>query len=232
MKVLMEGGLLHGDAMTCTGKTVAENLADVAMPNFETQDVIYPLEKPFAPQGCHLLVMRGSLAPDSCVLKLGGKDIPTFRGPAKVYDDEMAAYDGIMNGDLVAGDVLVIRYEGPVGGPGMPEMLSPGAALVGRGLAKTVALVTDGRFSGASHGIMCGHVSPEAAVGGPIAMVHNGDIIAYDLQARTVDLCISPEEMAARTEAWRPPAPKYKRGVLAQYARLVSQADQGACLDN
>jgi len=231
MKVLLEGGLLHGDALTCTGKTVAENLADVPMPDFEAQDVILPLDRPVAPAGAHLLILRGSLAPDSCVLKLGGKDIPKFRGPAKVYDNEMAAYDGIMAGEIEAGDVLVIRYEGPVGGPGMPEMLSPGAALVGRGLGKTVALVTDGRFSGASHGIMCGHVSPEAAVGGPIALVQNGDEIAYDSTAKTLDLCVSEEEMASRSAKWVAPPPKHKRGVLAQYARLVSQAHTGACLD-
>jgi dihydroxy-acid dehydratase len=236
MKMLLQKGLLHGDCMTCTGKTVAENLGAVEHGLPPGQDVILALEQPLAPAGQHMLIMRGSLAPASCVLKVSGKDIGEFVGPAKVFDGEVAAFDAIQRGELVAGDVLVIRYEGPKGSPGMPEMLSPGAALVGRGLGESVALITDGRFSGASHGIMIGHVSPEACDGGPLALVEDGDEVRITIGTRTVDVNVSAETLAARRVAWEPRQPTYwdgrpiKRGVLAQYARLVSCASKGAFL--
>eukprot|EP01048_Picozoa_sp_COSAG05_P010771 COSAG05_NODE_969_length_6392_cov_59.426506_6_plen_188_part_00 len=180
--------------------------------------------------------LRRSLAPKSCVLKVSGKDIQQFSGPAKCYDGEVSAYNAIQAGELVAGDVLVIRYEGPKGSPGMPEMLSPGAALVGRGLGSSVALITDGRFSGASHGIMIGHVSPEASDCGPIALIQNGDTVTVNIPSREINIEVPEEEMAARKAAWAPRQPTYwdgrpiKRGVLAQYAKLVSCASTGASL--
>ena len=236
MKMLLSAGLLHGDCMTCTGKTVAENLESVPPGLPPDQDCILPLEEPLAPAGQHLLIMRGSLAPNSCVLKVSGKDIKEFKGPAKCYDGEVDAYNAIQRGELVAGDCLVIRYEGPKGSPGMPKMLSPGAALVGQGLGSEVALITDGRFSGASHGIMIGHVSPEANDGGPLALIQNGDEIVVNTETKMIDINVPEEEMAARKAAWKPRQPTYwngepiKRGVLAQYAKLVSCASTGAVM--
>jgi dihydroxy-acid dehydratase len=227
LKVLLERGLLHGDCLTCTGKTMAQNLEGVEV---VPSDVLRPFESPMAPPGRHLLILRGNVAPDSCVLKVSGKDIQTFEGPVKAYDGEQTAYEAINRGDLVAGDVLVIRYEGPRGGPGMPEMLSPGAALVGRGLGSTVALVTDGRFSGASHGIMIGHVSPEASEGGMLALLQNGDRVTIDTVARTVNADVAEDVLAARRAAWSPPKCRFKRGVLANYRQLVAQAHTGAVL--
>ena len=245
MKMLLENGLLVGDCMTCTGKTLAENLADVdvsaALAAAAAQglgDVIAPFDSPLAPPGRHIAIIKGSLAPRGAVLKLSGKELPSseFRGPAKCFDDEMTAYDACIDGTIVAGDVLVIRYEGPVGGPGMREMLSPGAALVGLGLGTKVALVTDGRFSGASHGIMCGHVTPEAAVGGPLAAVRDGDIIVIDTAARTIDLLPPPGSVqpvaaliAERMAGWkRRKCAHGPRTVLSKYARLVGCASRGA----
>lgn len=237
MKVLLDAGMLHGDALTVTGKTVAENLSTVNLSDLPAgQDIILPLAAPLATPGKHLLIMRGNMAPESCVLKVSGKDITEFRGPAKCYDGEVAAYDGIQAGELVAGDVLIIRYEGPKGSPGMPEMLSPGAALVGRGLASTVALITDGRFSGASHGIMIGHVSPEANDGGVLALVQNGDEVVINTVSKTVDLNVPAAEIETRHAAWTPRQPTYwdgrpiKRGTLATYAKLVGCASKGAVL--
>lgn len=229
MRSLLDAGLLHGDCLTVTGKTVADNLADVEpVKDDGSQDVIFPLKRPYAPAGSHISVLRGSLAPGSAVLKLSGKDIGVFSGPARVYDGEVAAYDAVVAGDLKPGDVMVIRYEGPRGAPGMPEMLSPSAALVGAGLGKDVALVTDGRFSGATHGIMIGHVVPEAADGGPIALVRDGDTVTIDPEAKTLDIDVDSEELQRRKGEWVPPEAKYSRGVLAKYAKLVSDASDGA----
>ncbi|XP_064384049.1 dihydroxy-acid dehydratase-like [Halichondria panicea] len=236
MKELLDAGLLHGDCLTVTGKTVAENLSSVSKASDLTQDVVYPFSKPLSPPGHHIplssksFVLHGSLATDSAVLKLSGKvfDKP-FKGPAIVFDGEGPAYDAIMGGQVKPGQVLVIRYEGPKGSPGMPEMLSPGSALVGAGLGKTVPLVTDGRFSGASHGIMIGHVTPEAFVGGPIALVENGDMISIDAVNRRVDLEVSKEVLTARKACWKIPQERQKvKGLLAKYRRSVSSAHTGA----
>lgn len=231
MKELLENGFLHGDCMTVTGKTVAENLAST--PSIAElgggQQVLFPVSSPLSPAGNHILVLSGNLAPESAVCKLSGKQNVELVGPARCYDDEDAAFEAIMAGEIVKGDVLVIRYEGPRGAPGMPEMLSPGAALVGAGLGKDVALVTDGRFSGASHGIMVGHVTPEAAMGGPIALVQDGDIIAVRPGKRELSLQVSDEELAARRAAWESPAQRPgTTGLLAKYAAQVQSAHRGA----
>lgn len=234
MRVLLDEGLLHGGCLTVTGKTVEENLDGVLRPH-EVEpgnDVVFPTARPVSPPGWHIAVLRGSLAPGSAVIKLSGKDIGTFRGPARVFDGEGAAYDAVTTGSIKAGDVLVIRGEGPKGAPGMPEMLSPSAALVGAGLGKDVALVTDGRFSGATHGIMIGHVVPEAASGGPLAAVQDGDEIEIDVAERRLDLQVPAEEVEQRLAAWTPPERKYPRGtLLSKYAALVSDASVGAVLD-
>ncbi|XP_064384932.1 dihydroxy-acid dehydratase-like isoform X1 [Halichondria panicea] len=230
MKELLDAGLLHGDCLTVTGKTVAENLSSVSKASDLTQDVVYPISKPLSPPGHHITIIKGSLATDSAVLKLSGKvfDKP-FKGPVIVFDGEGPAYDAIMGGQVKPGQVLVIRYEGPKGSPGMPEMLSPGSALVGAGLGKTVPLITDGRFSGASHGIMIGHVTPEAFVGGPIALVENGDMISIDAVNRRVDLEVSEEVLTARKACWKIPLERQKvKGLLAKYRRSVSSAHTGA----
>ena len=232
MKVLLNRGLLHGDAMTCTGKTVAENLA--AVPDLSSeQDVIFPLDAPIAEAGNHLTVLKGNLALNGCVMKLSGKQLGggsgIFKGPAKCYDSEDTAFEAVQAGLIVPGDVLVIRYEGPKGGPGMREMLSPSAALVGAGLGKDVALVTDGRFSGASHGIMIGHVDPEAQVGGAIGVVETGDIVEINLGDKTVNVLISPEELKARMDAWTAPELKFGgNSILTKFAKLVGGASEGA----
>jgi len=229
MKRLLDRGLLHGDALTVTGKTLAENLADA--PDYpEGQDVIRGFDHPVKPES-HLVVLRGNLAPEGAVAKISGKEGERFTGRAIVFDREEAALDAILKGRVKAGHVVVIRYEGPRGGPGMREMLSPTSALIGRGLGNDVALITDGRFSGGSHGFVVGHVTPEAAVGGPLALVKNGDRITIDARARTIDLGVPPRELAARRRAWRPRKPAYTRGVLAKYARLVESASEGAVTD-
>jgi dihydroxy-acid dehydratase len=230
MKELLVNGFLHGDCVTVTGKTVQENLANVsAISDLPDQDVLFPVAKPFAPAGNHILVLQGNLAPDSAICKLSGKQNVTHTGPAKCFDQEDDAFQAIMSGKIVKGDVVVVRYEGPKGSPGMPEMLAPGGALIGAGLGKDVALVTDGRFSGASHGIMIGHVTPEAAVGGPIGLIRDGDIVVLRPKERLLNVDISAEEMDARRAAWTPPAPKVgTRGVLAKYASLVQSAHVGA----
>ena len=238
MKELLNGGYLHGDAMTCTGKTVAENLvtypslSDLAKTT-NPQNVIRPITNPFAPPGKHIAVLRGNIAPQSALIKLSGKAMQTFTGPAQCYDGEQAAFQGIIRGQIQKGSALIIRYEGPKGSPGMPEMLSPSAALVGAGLGLDVALITDGRFSGASHGIMVGHVSPEAAVGGPLALVQDGDIIDIDLIAGTINVRLTTDEMSRRRQLWNPPSlPLTKRkGVLAKYSAIVSSAHFGALTD-
>jgi dihydroxy-acid dehydratase len=227
MKTLLDAGFLHGDCMTVTGHTVAENLAAVS-PRPEGQDVIYAPDQPFAPANQHIRVLYGNLASDGCIIKLSGKEMTTFSGPARVFDREEDALAAILDGRIVAGDVVVIRYEGPCGGPGMREMLSPSSALMGAGLGKSVALVTDGRFSGGTHGIMIGHIAPEAQVGGLLAVVKEGDQIEIDLNSGELNLRVDQGELDLRRKQWRSPDPRYARGVLAKYARLVSSASRGA----
>jgi dihydroxy-acid dehydratase len=227
MKHLYKHGLIHGECLTVTGKTVAENLANV--PDLPTnQDVILPVDKPLAGPNKHILILRGNLALDGAVLKLSGKEVLQHRGPARVFDCEEDTLNAILDGKINKGDVIVVRYEGPKGGPGMREMLSPSAALMGAGLGKDVALVTDGRFSGGTHGIMIGHVSPEAYSGGPLAIIREGDIINIDITKRTLDIELPDTEIKQRLANWTAPEPKYKRGILAKYARLVESASVGA----
>jgi dihydroxy-acid dehydratase len=230
MRTLLERGLLHGDCMTVTGRTLSENLLGVgAYP--EGQTVIRPFDAPLKPCG-HLAILRGNLAPEGAVGKISGKEGLSFRGPARVFDSEAEALDQIVAGAVVEGDVVVIRYEGPRGGPGMQEMLRPTAALVGRGLSGTVALVTDGRFSGGSRGFVVGHLCPEAAMGGPIAVVRNGDEILIDAKRESIELCISADELADRLERWDgPPNPCIRHGVLARFGRTAASASEGASLD-
>ncbi len=226
MKRLLDAGLLHGDCLTVNGKTVAENLADVA--DYPAgQDIIMPLDKPVK-KDSHLVILYGNLAPEGAVAKITGKEGVSFSGTAKVYGSEEAGLQAILDGHVVAGDVVVIRYEGPKGGPGMREMLSPTAAIMGKGLGKQVAFITDGRFSGGSHGFVVGHVSPEAAVGGPIALLQNGDRITINAETRTIDVDVSAAELEARRKLWQPPAPPERTGVLTKYAKLVSSASKGA----
>jgi dihydroxy-acid dehydratase len=228
-KTLLEAGLLHGDCLTVTGRSVADNLASVG-PYPVDQTIVRPLDDPLKPDS-HLAVLYGNLAPEGAVAKITGKEGTRFEGRARVFDDEYAALRAIIDGIVVAGDVIVIRYEGPKGAPGMPEMLSPTGAVVGRGLGSKVALITDGRFSGGSHGFVVGHVAPEAAVGGPIAIVENGDPIVIDAKRKTIELGVPEAEIDRRLRAWTPPPPKADRGLLAKYARLVSSASQGAVTD-
>lgn len=229
MKMLLEAGLLHGDCITVTGKTLAENLADV-QPYADEQDIIRGLDNPIKADS-HLRILRGNLAPDGAVAKVTGKEGTKFTGSAKVYESEHQSYQAILNGDVVAGDVVVIRYEGPKGGPGMVEMLSPTSAIMGRGLGNDVALMTDGRFSGGSHGFVVGHVTPEAADGGPIALVQDGDQITIDAEENQMILHVDEVELAQRKSKWVAPEPRYKRGVLAKYAKQVSSASLGAVTD-
>jgi dihydroxy-acid dehydratase len=228
MKYMLGQGLLHGDCMTVTGKTVAENLAHVPDGLPTGQDVILPVGKPYAPAGNHVVVMRGNLAPEGSVIKLSGKEIELHRGPARVFDSEEDALDAILAGKIVAGDVVVIRYEGPRGGPGMREMLSPSAAIMGAGLGKTVALITDGRFSGGTHGIMVGHISPEAAVGGPIGLLEEGDIVSLEPRKRLLSVDVSDEVLDARRAKWTPVDRGRQRGTLKKYMQAVSSASFGA----
>ena len=229
MKRMLDKGLLHGDCLTVTGKTLAENLADVAdYP--QGQDIIRPFDNPIKADS-HLIVLKGNLAPEGSMAKITGKEGLYFQGNARVYASEEDALQGILNGEVVAKDVIVIRYEGPKGGPGMREMLSPTSAVMGKGLGKEVALITDGRFSGGSHGFVVGHITPEAADGGAIALVENGDVITIDAVTRQISVNVSDEEMAQRKARWVAPAPKYTRGVLAKYAKTVSSASEGAVTD-
>jgi dihydroxy-acid dehydratase len=222
---LLEAGVLHGDVMTVTGRTIADEAAEAQ----ETpgQDVILRAGDALKPTG-GLVILRGSLAPEGCVIKVTGHERMTHRGPARVFDREEDAMQAVLDKRINAGDVVVIRNEGPKGGPGMREMLGVTAAIVGEGLGETVALLTDGRFSGATRGLMAGHVAPEAAVGGPIAVVQEGDSVSFDIPNRRLDLEVPEEEVRRRLDAWTPPPPKYARGVFAKYARLVSGAEQGA----
>ena len=230
MKMLLAKGLLDGDCMTVTGKTIAESLADVPEAPSTEQDVIRAWDNALYAQG-HLSILRGNLAPQGCVAKTSGIKHRRMEGPAKVYDCEEDSLQAILAGEVVAGDVLVIRYEGPVGGPGMREMLAPTAAIIGAGLGDSVGLITDGRFSGGTYGMVVGHVVPEAALGGTIALVQNGDLVEMDADACTLSLKVDDEELQRRRKAWVAPAPKYTRGVLAKYARLVSPANLGAVTD-
>ncbi len=229
MKILLNEGLLHGDCMTVTGKTVAENLRRVkAYP--KNQDIIRPLSNPIKPES-HLVVLYGNLAPKGAVAKISGKEGLRFSGKAIVFDNEQDALAAILDGRVKKGHVIVIRYEGPVGGPGMREMLSPTSAVMGKGLGKEIALITDGRFSGGSHGFVVGHITPEAALGGPLAVVKNGDLITIDANERLLNLEVEPAELAKRLAKWKAPKPNYTRGVLAKYARSVTSASLGAVTD-
>ena len=230
MRSLLAAGLLHGECMTITGRTVAENLAAVAAEPPSTQDVIRPVSRPLYPQG-HLAVLRGNLAPEGAVAKVTGLKNPAMTGPARVFDDEQSALEAILARRIRPGDVMVLRYLGPRGGPGMPEMLAPTSALVGQGLGESVGLVTDGRFSGGTWGMVVGHVAPEAYEGGPLALVQEGDPISIDGHARTLELKVADAELARRRAAWKRPPPRYTRGVLAKFARATSSASTGAVLD-
>jgi dihydroxy-acid dehydratase len=230
MKLLLNAGLLHGDCPTITGKTIAETLRDVPDVPPSGQDVIRPIDKALYPQG-HLAILKGNLAPEGCVAKITGLKNPVITGPARVFDSEDDAMAAIMARTIVDGDVVVIRYEGPKGGPGMREMLSPTSALIGQGLGETVGLITDGRFSGGTWGMVVGHVAPEAYVGGPIALIREGDSVTIDAHRLLLQLNISDEEMAERRKAWTPPKPRYTRGVLAKFGKLASTASRGAVTD-
>lgn len=229
MKELLKADLLHGDCITITGKTVAENLASVPELSGD-QKVIRPVGQPIYAQG-HLAILKGNLSPEGCVAKITGLKNPSITGPARVFDDEQSALAAIMANKIVAGDVMVLRYLGPKGGPGMPEMLAPTGALIGQGLGESVGLITDGRFSGGTWGMVVGHVAPEAYEGGNIALVQEGDSITIDARTLTLQLNVSDEELAKRRTSWKKPAPRYTRGVLAKFAKNASSASSGAVLD-
>jgi dihydroxy-acid dehydratase len=230
MKTLLSRGLLHGNALTISGETVEQALADVAENPREDQDVIRQWNNPLYPEG-HLVILRGNLALEGAVAKVSGVKKKLITGPARVFDSEESCLHAILAAQIKPGDVVVIRYEGPKGGPGMREMLAPTSALIGAGLGDSVGLITDGRFSGATHGMVVGHVAPEAAVGGNLALVNEGDSITIDAEHRVLQLNVSDEELALRHESWRPPEQRYKTGVLAKYAALVSSASLGAVTD-
>ena len=230
MKILLEAGLLHGDCLTVTGKTLAENLANSALEYPEGQDIIRPLDNPIK-KDSHLRILYGNLAPDGAVAKITGKEGDSFTGSARVFDCEEDAMAAILDGKIIDGDVIVIRREGPKGGPGMREMLGPTSAVMGRGLGDKVALITDGRFSGGSHGFVVGHITPEAHVGGPIGLLEEGDIITIDSVNNVLSVNVSDEDLAQRRAQWQPYEPRYKRGVLAKYAAHVTSASTGAVTD-
>ncbi|HAO13197.1 MAG TPA: dihydroxy-acid dehydratase [Planktothrix sp. UBA8407] len=230
MKMLLEKGLIHGDALTITGKTVAEQLADVPSEPSADQDVIRPWNNPMYAQG-HLAILKGNLATEGSVAKITGVKNPVITGPARVFESEEECLDAILAGKISAGDVIVIRYEGPKGGPGMREMLAPTSAIIGAGLGDKVGLITDGRFSGGTYGMVVGHVAPEAAVGGNIGLVKEGDSITIDARERLLQVNISDEELAQRRQNWQAPKPRYTKGVLAKYAKLVSSSSVGAVTD-
>jgi len=230
MRMLLDKGLLHGDCLTITGKTIAETLADVPREPSKDQDVVRPWDAPLYKQG-HLAILKGNLAEEGAVAKISGVKLPRLTGPARVFESEEESLAAILEGKINAGDILVIRYEGPKGGPGMREMLAPTSALIGAGLGDKVALITDGRFSGGTYGMVVGHVAPEAAVGGAIALIEEGDSITIDADARLLQLNISDEELELRRIRWTAPEPRYTRGVLAKYAALVSSSSIGAVTD-
>ncbi len=227
LRVLLDAGLLHGDVMTVTGRTMAENLADVVVP--EDQDVLLPISDPLATEG-GIAVLRGSLAPEGAVVKIAGVELDVFEGKARVFNDEQHALEALYAHDLKHGDVVIIRYEGPKGGPGMREMLAITAAIKGAGLGKDVLLITDGRFSGGTTGLCVGHVAPEAANGGPMGLIEEGDTVRIDIPNRKLDILIDDDELAQRRETWEPIPPRYTRGALAKYAKLVGSAESGAVL--
>jgi dihydroxy-acid dehydratase len=230
MKYLLDNGYLHGDCLTVTGKTLAENLADVAAMEFEEQDVIYPKSKALKTSG-NIQIIYGNLAKEGAVAKISGNEGLLFEGKAVVYDGEQAANEGISNGEVAKGDVVVIRYVGPKGGPGMPEMLKPTSLIMGAGLGKSVALITDGRFSGGTHGFVVGHITPEAQSGGTIGLLKTGDIIRISAEDNSINVLISDEELAARKENWIAPELKHKKGILYKYAKTVASASKGCVTD-
>jgi len=230
MKMLLVHGLIHGDAITITGQTIAEQLADIPDTPPSGQSVIRPWENPMYAQG-HLAILKGNLAEEGCVAKISGVKKPQITGPARVFESEEECLDAILAGKIVAGDVVIVRYEGPKGGPGMREMLAPTSAIIGAGLGDSVGLITDGRFSGGTYGLVVGHVAPEAFVGGTIALVQEGDQVTIDATQQAIELHITDEELAARRAAWTQPEPRYRRGVLAKYAKLVSSSSLGAVTD-
>ena len=230
MKVLLKAGLLHGDCLTITGQTIAEVLEDVPDVPRADQDVIRPIDKPMYEQG-HLAILKGNLSPEGAVAKITGLKNPVMTGPARVFDDEQSALQAILDGKIKAGDVMVLRYLGPKGGPGMPEMLAPTGALIGAGLGESVGLITDGRFSGGTWGMVVGHVAPEAAAGGTIAFIKEGDSITIDAHQLLLELNVPDAEIEKRRAAWTAPAPRYTRGVQAKFAFNASSASKGAVLD-
>ena len=229
LKYLLDKGMLHGECITVTGKTLSENLAEFPNLNPE-QKIIHPIENPIKSSG-HIRILKGNLATEGSVAKITGKEGLKFRGKANVFNGEYEANDGIKNNLVKKGDVIVIRYEGPKGGPGMPEMLKPTAAIMGAGLGKEVALITDGRFSGGTHGFVVGHISPEAQIGGTIALVENGDMIAIDAEKNTITLEIDEEEIKRRRKTWKQPNLKIQKGSLFKYANCVSSASEGCVTD-
>src|SRR5213078_3944086 len=230
LKMLLAHDLLHGDCMTITGRTIAEELEGIPAEPRADQDVIRPWSNPMYAQG-HLAILRGNLAPDGCVAKITGLKKTSITGPARVFESEIHAMDAILADKIKPGDILVIRYEGPKGGPGMREMLSPTSALIGKGLGESVGLITDGRFSGGTWGMVVGHVAPEAYVGGTIALIREGDSITIDAHKLLIQLNVSDDELARRRAAWKPPQPRYSQGVMAKYLRNVSTASKGAITD-
>jgi dihydroxy-acid dehydratase len=230
LKILLNHGVVHGDCRTITGRTLAEELAQVPDEPRADQDVIRPWSKPLYAQG-HLAILKGNLAPEGCVAKITGLKKTSITGPARVFDSENDCMKAIMGRRIKAGDVIVIRYEGPKGGPGMQEMLAPTSALIGQGLGESVGLITDGRFSGGTWGMVVGHVAPEAFVGGPIALVKEGDSITIDAKKRLIQLNVPARELAQRRKKWKAPRPRYTHGVMAKYMKLVSTASMGAITD-
>ncbi len=227
MKILLNAGLLHGDCITITGRTIAEELANIPDTPRADQDVIRPIDQALYEQG-HLAILKGNLSPEGCVAKITGLKNPVITGPARVFNDEYTAMDAILADKIKAGDILVLRYLGPKGAPGMPEMLAPTSAIIGKGLGESVGLITDGRFSGGTWGMVVGHVAPEAYAGGTIAFIEEGDSITIDAHQQLIQLNVAEDEIARRRAAWKPPAPKYTRGVLAKFAALASSASKGA----
>jgi dihydroxy-acid dehydratase len=231
LKILLNAGLLHGDCLTITGRTLAEELQAVPDQPRADQQVIFPIERALYKQG-HLAILKGNLSVEGSVAKITGLKNPVITGPARVFDDEQSALQAILDGKIVAGDVMVLRYLGPKGAPGMPEMLAPTSAIIGAGLGESVGLITDGRFSGGTWGMVVGHVAPEAAIGGTIALVQEGDMITIDARELLLQVNVSDEELARRRSEWKAPAAPYKRGVLAKFHALTGSASNGAVLDN
>jgi dihydroxy-acid dehydratase len=230
MKMLLAQGLIHGDALTVSGQTIAEQLAEIPAEPSPDQSVIRPWDKPMYAQG-HLAILKGNLAEEGSVAKISGVKNPQITGPARVFESEEECLDAILAGKIVAGDVVIVRYEGPKGGPGMREMLAPTSAIIGAGLGDSVGLITDGRFSGGTYGLVVGHVAPEAFVGGTIALVKEGDSVTIDATRQAIELHVSDDELADRRAQWTAPEPRYRRGVLAKYAKLVSSSSLGAVTD-